>query len=216
MVNEKEIPIFIICRDRLTYLQRLIEALKQRNYNNLILIDNASTYPPLLEYYKTLPYKIIYNDRNFGHTVIANTQIVNPYLSDYYAYTDCDVVPDASCPDNFLEHFRNLLEKHRQIVKVGFGLRIDNLPDHYEAKQAVLSWESQFWKHEIEPGVFSAPIDTTFALVRPGNKVTWAMALRTAAPFIARHEPWYADSANLPEDILYYRAHGDSGIGQWK
>ena len=35
---------------------------------------------------------------------------------------------------------------------------------HYKLKEKVIEWESVFWKEEIEPNIFKALIDTTFAV----------------------------------------------------
>ena len=35
--------------------------------------------------------------------------------------------------------------------KAGFGLRIDDLPDHYRLKQEVIVWESRFWRRIVAP-----------------------------------------------------------------
>lgn len=219
MVNDKLIPILIICRDRLECLKKLIAALEERGCKNIILIDNASTYTPLLEYYKTLPHKVVRNRENYGHTVITREDIIGPYKNSWYAYTDPDVIPIAECPADFITRFRELLERHPQVNKVGFGLKIDDLPNHYRYKPNVVEWETQFWSNQIEPGVYGAPIDTTFCLVRPGTvpyytdggKVICSVgALRTGSPYIARHYAWYTDSNNIPEDEKYYRAYATS------
>ena len=48
----RKIPIIINNFNRLTYLKDLIFFLEKNGYVNIVVIDNASTYPPLLEYYK--------------------------------------------------------------------------------------------------------------------------------------------------------------------
>jgi hypothetical protein len=40
-------------------------------------------------------------------------------------------------------------------------------------------------------------------------------ALRTGFPYVARHLPWYADSAHLGDEDRYYRAHADPTISNW-
>ena len=50
--DAKQIPIVINNFNRLGYLKRLIASLESRGYKNIHIIDNNSTYPPLLEYYE--------------------------------------------------------------------------------------------------------------------------------------------------------------------
>ena len=50
----RDIPIFINARDRLGVMKKLIDWLLNAGYRNLIILDNNSTYPPLLEYYSAL------------------------------------------------------------------------------------------------------------------------------------------------------------------
>ena len=66
-----------------------------------------------------------------------------------------------------LAFFRRLLDRYSDHAKVGFGLKIADLPKHYRFSRDVRNWEGQFWAREVEPGVYDAPIDTTFALHRP-------------------------------------------------
>ena len=63
------IPIFIISYNRLSYVEQMICWLEKSGYTNIHVIDNASTYPPLLEYYKTLTYKVHFMKENYGHMV---------------------------------------------------------------------------------------------------------------------------------------------------
>ena len=43
-------PIFVIVRDLLSPLQQLLDWLERAGHDRIILVDNASTYPPMLEY----------------------------------------------------------------------------------------------------------------------------------------------------------------------
>ena len=70
-------------------------------------------------------------------------------------------------PDDFIEKFILLLQKYPKALKAGFSICIDDLPDHYKLKEKVIEWESVFWKEEIEPNIFKALIDTTFAVYKP-------------------------------------------------
>jgi hypothetical protein len=116
------------------------------------------------------------------------------------------VVPADECPLDALTYFEELLQQYPTISKVGFGLRLDDLPDHYAHKESVLTWEQQFWRRPLRPGVYFAPIDTTFALYRPGSGFVIDSAVRTGPPYIARHDTWYLDLANPSDEEKYYRA----------
>ncbi len=207
----KEIPIIINNYNRLSMLSKLIDSLTVRGYHNIHIIDNASTYPPLLEWYESCPYKVFRLDENVGHLAFWETGIYKQFWGQYIAYTDSDMEIIPECPDDFIERFVSLLDKYPYVLKVGFSIAIDDLPDCFDKKDAVQDWESQFWKREIEPEVYIAPIDTTFAVYKPyfkGEIVYFkSKYLRTGYPYTIRHLPWYKDSANLDEEELYYLSH---------
>lgn len=208
--DPKRIPIIINNYNRLTFPRMLIEALENRGYSNIYIIDNASTYPPLLEYYKTTPYKVFRLEKNVGYLSLWKSGIYKQFRNRYFVYTDPDVIPVDECPHDFMEHFLDLLKRYPRALKVGFSLKTDDLPDHFRLKEDVIKWESQFWKNEMEPGVYRVPVDTTFALYRPNAlhqdmKIVPKMyQLRTGAPYTARHMPWYVDSDNLSDEERYY------------
>ena len=206
----KKIPIIINNRNRLTFLSSLIDNLEKRGYENIYIIDNDSSYPPLLEYYKKINHKIFFLKENIGYLALWQTDLYKKFIRDYYVYTDPDVIPIDECPDDFLDFFRKCLQKHKFAKKVGFSLKIDDLPDHYKNKDSVISWESQFFKNKTDDGLYRAHIDTTFALYRPwakGGSNDSHITYRTAYPFEARHMPWYVNSKELPEEELYYIEH---------
>jgi hypothetical protein len=213
----KSIPIIINNRNRYTYLVRLITWLEKNGYNNIHIIDNASTYEPLLSFYKNSSYNVFYLSENVGHLSLWKTGIIRQFEKGYYVYTDPDVVPVEDCPHDFMEYFYMTLQRYSHIEKVGFGLKIDDLPEHYKDREKVIEWESFFWKKEIEPNVYDAAIDTTFALYKPyTNGFNYVQnALRTGGNYQLHHLPWYEDSDNpLPED-LFYRKNIRKGASHW-
>ena len=200
-----QVPILINNFNRLAYLEQLIAWLERAGYRKIYIIDNNSDYPPLVEYYRQSPHTVFRLNRNQGHFSIWETIIFSRFSRDYYVYTDPDIVPDETCPSDIMSYFKSLLEAYPWAKKVGFGLRIDDLPDHYALKQQVIQWETQFWQRPVQQDVFDALIDTTFALYRPGAKGgADGPAIRTAGKYIARHMPWYENSQALDDETLYY------------
>lgn len=204
-MNANEIPIFINSCNRLTCLKALVTYLHNTVTNPIIIIDNASTYEPLLEYYKTLSHEIIMLEHNLGHQALWLSKTIRRFHGQYYVLTDPDVVPIEECPADFMQHFLNIMNTHQEYKKVGFGLKIDDIPDHYPQKQAVLDWEKQYWKTKVANVGYRAPIDTTFALHHPTLMTAWNWSVRTDFPYLARHTTWYLDPKNLPDDEEFYR-----------
>lgn len=201
----KSIPIVINNFNRVSFLKKQIEDLKNRGYNNVYVIDNSSTYKPLLDYLKSEKIKVFYLDDNVGFLSIWKTIIYEYFKDGYYVYTDSDVIPAAECPDDFIDHFRKLLDKYPEVDKVGFALKINDIPDEFSLKEQVQQHEKQFWEKEVEKDVYEAMIDTTFALYRPKKKGGyWLRSLRTGGNFIALHLPWYSNSKNLSAEDKYY------------
>jgi hypothetical protein len=215
--DSKKIPIIINNRNRITFLLELIEALKKRGYFNIYIIDNNSSYPPLLEYYKTCPYPIFRLDKNVGYMALWKTDIYKFFIKDYYVYTDSDVVPIEECPDDFMEFFIQTLKMNINAEKVGFSLKIDDLPNSFLEKEKVIEWEKKYYEIKAGDMLYEATIDTTFALYRPFMKkeVTHIhLSYRTAFPYSARHLPWYIDSLNLSEEEKYYKQNA-STLTHW-
>jgi hypothetical protein len=210
------VPIVIIVRDRLEPLQQLVNWLERAGLHDVVLVDNASTYPPLVAWLDECSYRVVRLPHNLGHRAPWIAGVIAEVGYDrHFVVTDPDVVPDDACPLDALDHFRTLLDAHPDIDKVGFGLRIDDLPAHYALADEVRRWEARYWTDEIAPGVYRAAIDTTFALYRPGRWHRLDAALRTGPPYVARHIPWYANTASPTDEERYYHDHLDPSVNTW-
>jgi hypothetical protein len=203
--NPQLTPIVINNFNRLTYLRETVESLRTRGYENLYVIDNASTYAPLLDYYDESGLNVFRLSQNVGYLALWRTPVFKEFINNFYVYTDSDVVPEESCPADIIAHLKRVLDRFPDARKAGLGLRIEDLPEHYALREQVIAHEAQFWKQPIAEGLFSAPIDTTFALYRRGVVGGWWLpAIRTDAPYLARHLPWYADSDNPTDEERQY------------
>ncbi len=209
-------PIIIIVRDRLEPLRLLLEWLDRAGHDEVYLLDNASTYPPLIDALATSPHTVVPAGGNLGHRSPWTSGLVAKVGADRaYVITDPDVVPDENCPLDAVVKFAELLDRYPEVDRVGFGLKIDDLPEEYRHRDEVVTWEAQFWIDEAEPGVYRADIDTTFALYRPGPRRPGAHGLRTGTPYVARHLPWYEDSEKPSEEQRYYLDHLDPTVNTW-
>ena len=213
----EQYPVFIPVRDRVTPLRQLVDWLERAGQEQIWLIDNASTYEPLLDYLAGTPHHVVRLEHNLGHRSpwLSGTVQRHAHLR-WFVVSDPDVVPDDDCPLDALDHLRSVLERQHAFHKAGLGLRIDDLPAHYPLAADVRAWEAPFWTDEIEPGVYRANVDTTFAMYKPlEGRHRDDHALRTGAPYVARHLPWYADPAALSDEERYYRDHADRTMSNW-
>lgn len=203
--NYKEIPIIINNFNRLEYLKQMLDWLEKAGYKKIYIIDNSSTYPPLLEFYRKTKYTVFKLDKNVGHLALWKTHIFLYFQNTYYVYSDPDILPVQECPIDVVKYFRTILNKFPHKQKVGFGLKIDDLPDYYKLREKVVAWEKQYWQKEIEKDVYDAKVDTTFALYKPNVKGGHLLpSLRTGGKYIARHLPWYIDSDNITKEEQFY------------
>lgn len=186
----------------------------------MVILDNNSTYPPLLEYYNRCKFKVIRTGGNYGHLALWKSGVYNRYKWNYFVYTDSDVLPVSECPRDFIEYFKTFLDGQPQLDKIGFGIKIDDLPDTFLLKKKVYDYELRYWTKEVQPNVYDAPVDTTFALYKPfsdlkfGHAHTLA-AMRIGFPYLIRHLPWYVDSQNLSDEEVYFleTCNNSSSIG---
>ena len=207
------IPIFINARDRIGVMKQQIDWLLDAGYTNIIILDNNSTYPPLLEYYKSLQsdkrIRGILMNQNLGFKSIWKSGIIELLdIKTPYVYTDPDVVPIDSCPKNVVQLLLKILKKSPLIKKVGLGLVYDDITFYDKAKHQ--ENEKHYYDYtDIGKNLYYVQVDTTFALYINCRHYNLRFSMRTLGDMMARHLPWYFDYDNLPEDEQYYLDHAD-------
>ncbi|MBR1697738.1 MAG: hypothetical protein IJ712_05875, partial [Anaerovibrio sp.] len=209
-----DIPIFINNFNRLGCLQKLVDWLLQAGYRCIFILDNDSSYGPLLQYYDQLEkkdnsVKVLRLGQNMGYKALWDSGILEKLnIETPYVYTDSDVVPSEQCPKDVLLHLLNILRKYSFLKKVGLGLVTEDIT--FFDSNKIKENEKRFYIHEMEENLYFGAVDTTFALYRNYRHYNIYVSARTTGKYMARHLPWYYDYQNLPEDEIYYAEHANA------
>lgn len=229
-----QIPIFIICWNQYTYVKSMVEQLQKYDINTKIyIIDNKSTYKPLISYLKTIDgkngVKVLYQSKNYGHKVYERPEILE-MAGDKYIITDPDLTLNPNMPKNFLEVMAELSEKYKT-NKIGLALDLKNDIDltkrlNSPTGQTIVENEIQYWQNKQDDPtyeLYNAPIDTTFVLINTKYPMPGSMnnSIRIAGNFTAVHRPWTLSNKNqVPvEEMEYYLNHKDNistTLNRWK
>ena len=182
----------------------MVEHLLDLNKNQeIIILDNNSTYDPLIKWYKEVEDKIdIRYLKNEGHLAVWSTGIYKE-LGDYFIYTDSDLELNPNMPDSYQIFMYNLMQKY-EINKIALGIKINDLPDHYRYKNQVIRNEGRWWLEEVELDIYKADTDTTFSLMRNIGDNMYKSLRIAKNDFICKHVPFYIDLENLDEEEKYY------------
>lgn len=217
-IIDKSIPVIIINYNRCQTLMQMVDWLLQLDDEvSIIILDNASTYPPLLKYYDSLDLPNVqvkrFQKNHKLDRMIAISQTMQQY--DYYIVTDADLAPYPTTKKDILSRMKAMLEKHKDINHIGASLSIEDIPDHYPLKEAVQKWEGQFWTHPREENVYEALIDTTFGMYR-GDSYLMELypALRLGKDYSLKHVDWYVDPSNLSHENLF-NINSATNVSTW-
>jgi len=205
------IPLVINNRNRLTTLKAMINWFSDLK---IIILDNDSTYPPLLEYYKEIDAEVVFMGKNYGHTVLYQWKGHLNFPERYFLYSDSDVVPREDCPKDLVEYLLNAKKTYPGARKIGVALEINDLPET-ELRNEIISWESKFWKQKYDD-FFIADVDTTLAIYDNTTCHSHGISnsLRTNYPYVARHLPWYTKV--LSYEDRYYIKNADAKLPNGK
>lgn len=206
------IPIILNNFNRLSTTKKLADDLSKLGYTDIHILDNNSTYPPLLEWYNNCPYKVELMGKNHGQLAVYNSDYINKF-SGWIAYSDSDIELNPNCPREFVSELTRKADKYNK-VKAGLALRIDDLP-RTRYGIYVQREEQKFWTKEIEPDTYDADVDTTFSVIKVGQPFQY-QAIRLAGNLTARHIPWYLDYENLNSEELYIIEKADSQFSTTK
>jgi hypothetical protein len=220
MIDWHDIPIFLTSYNNLNRgLTQLIDWLRRAGMTQIAIIDNSSTWPPLLDFFDSpamTGIQLVRAGANLGPDAFWRLDL-HLLQSGPFIVSDPDCVPDEDCP---LDLVRKMLEVSEQYApaKVGPALRIDDLPACFAKRDHMRHCESSYWLNKLPEGdCWSAPIDTTAAIYQP-SWGKWPLAaeggvqhVRLDFPYVMRHLPWYENSADLSPEARYYMAHVEHG-----
>lgn len=202
--------IFLNVRDRVSELRRLVAWLECAGHDQITLLDNASTYEPLLDYLKASPHEVVWLGENLGSQALWRADMVPD--AEPFVYSDPDILPTDDCPLDLVDHLAEVQQRHN-VDKAGVGFYLDDVP----GSMVSLDWERILMADDkqIAPGVFASPVDTTFAVYRAGAPSNHN-AVRTGAPYLARHASWYSVQPDEEERYYLERAIVGPAGSSWK
>jgi FkbM family methyltransferase len=220
MQLQGEIPIYIPCFNNLTYVENMVNQLRALGCHKLIILNNQSTFPPLVEYLEALKSTatVIDLDCNQGPRHLLESSLAFSMLPNYFCLTDPDLQLNPELPKDFLVKLVQLTEELK-VGKAGFSLDISDSSEMRQEKFTIAGqsyhiwdWEQQFWQQPIqsstqESPVYQAAIDTTFALYNKKyfDPNSLFNAVRVAGNFTCKHLPWYQNNHLPPQEEAFYR-----------
>ena len=218
------VPIVIPTFNTVSYLKFMIDQLEDRGWTNIIVADNNSTYPPMIEYLNSLAdrHNVVLMGDNFGPRIFTENKKICSSMPKYFIVTDPDLILNEDMPLTAINKMRRMLDTYN-VSKVGLAIDIDSPEERdrfFDARQIDI-WERRYWikKIDIYPEVddlYAAPIDTTFCLYNrdkflseidqvPGRMTCNTSALRVAGRFTCRHMGWWKDQPLTEEEHEFYK-----------
>ena len=216
-------PVFIISYNWLTYLKNIIKDILRMGGTPVIL-DNASTYPPLLDYLKELEkdYLVYRSPHNLGpYGLLRNFNLVGTFykektkeeLPDPLVLTDPDLDLSAIPDDGLDKLFEAYIsDKSGKYIKYGFSIEYRDIKG--DSWRNIQSIQEQTRLQRIPDKLgdilgYNSSIDTTFNLYAwkraGGIRVCFGPAFRLKEPYTCRHLPYYWNANALKsEEIAYY------------
>lgn len=215
--SDTDIPIFVISYNNYTFVKSIVTQLL--NYSkNIFIVDNASTYGPLVQYLKTNPdnVNIIHMEKNYGYRVLYEPRMSH-ILGQKYILTDPDLFLNPNMPQNFIDILDKLSVKYN-VCRIGLALnmtRNDIRDDIKFGGKTIQEVQSEFWKkriHDDDYELYEAFTDTTFSFINRNNDYKEYAGLRIAGDFTCIHKPFHIgwESELLDGELDAYKSNNNS------
>ena len=199
-------------------MRKLVTWLLENPYvGQITVLDQQSTYPPLLNYYKEIKDEVavMHLPPNPHLCWVFWALHMEDQQKGPYIVTDGDYVPASCCPIDLIPKMADLLDRYYDLNfwKVGPGLRLDNLPTRTPWYNDVRAGEAKYWEYRLTPECFSSAIDTSFAIYKKGfGDQAVGHAIRMDMPYVFEHWPWYVWPSD--EEDRYYILHDNYTRGR--
>lgn len=205
-----KIPVIINNRNLLTWPKAMLNKIKTfENVGEIYIVDNESTYEPLLEWYESKPCHII-KVNNMGHTAPWACGLVNQ-LDCPYVVTDPDLGID-NLPSNTLVKLNEKLTSNSSLGKIGIKLDWECITKESPYYNHLQSFDKNRWeKSKIKDEIYiDVHIDTTFALYNVKNYFVGGGSL--SHPYTAKHYPWEftTEQRNDNKEFSFYIKNASS------
>jgi hypothetical protein len=209
------IPVIINNRDLLTWTKNMLDKIKTLDgVGDIFIIDNASTYQPLLDWYETNPCEVIRVD-NLGHTAPWLCGLVDK-IGAPYVVTDSDLgINDL--PINTLEFLLNALNQQPDLGKVGLKLDWESIKPESPYYNHLQTYDRTRWENSnVVNGVYTdVHIDTTFALYNRNDYFVGGGSV--IQPYVAKHYPWDFTEEERSNDVEFsYYINNASNSSSYK
>jgi hypothetical protein len=222
-IPDGEIPILVPVFNLCTYANNMVHQLISRGVTSFIICDNASTYPPMIQYLDALSksQRVVRFNENLGPRIFAESLDFLDILPEYFVITDPDLILNDQLPGDFIHNMKDVINAYN-VAKVGLALDIYDKCDKFFNKDQVQVWESKYWLNKvpalpncISDPIYIAPIDTTFCLFKKskyveellsnGHGITATSALRIAGRFTCEHTGWWLNQPVPHYEMEYYK-----------
>lgn len=223
-IDSDDIPIIIPVFNTVSYLKSMLSQLEDRGWTNVIVFDNNSTYPPMLDYLNELTqnHNVVFSEENLGPRIFTENKDICSRMPKHFIVTDPDLLFNKDMPATAIDKMKRIVDMY-EVSKVGLAIDI-NTPEErnrfFNANQ-VDNWERGYWRRKIErypekDDLYAAPIDTTFSLYNrdkflseidhvPGRMTCNTSAIRIAGRFTCRHMGWWAEQPLTAEEYEFYK-----------
>lgn len=198
------IPVIINNRNLLTWPKAMVDAISNfEMVDEIIILDNGSTYQPLLDWYEQTNIRVVKID-NTGHRAPWDSGLVEKLNSEYYVVTDPDL--DLSkTPVDCIKQSVDILKKFPEHGKVGLSLMCDDIPPESPYYQHIQNYEKQrqLNSNVLDNHFLNVVVDTTFAVYNVKHYFIGGVSLINHK---AKHIPWYLthDERKNNDEFMYY------------
>jgi hypothetical protein len=199
-----KIPVLINNRDLLDSVRKQVEFFLTISNAHIMLADNASTFPPLLDWYATsCPITIHHLGGNCGPRGAQRLLAELDFDYSYFFMVDPDLDFDG-VPADFLESLKDGLDKYPSAQGAGVSLRVDDLPDTPDANRG-RETEARYHRKTLDDQFFEADCDTA-GVLRRRNWTGGYEGIRNRTA-VVRHLPWYHTDEDRPDDFRWFLRH---------
>ena len=213
------IPVYIPTFNNPTYTRHIVNQLKKLEITNLNVIDNNSTYVPMITLLEDLEksVNIIRLKENKGPHYVLRDKNFYEKLPSVFCLSDPDIEFSKSIPKNFVKDLLEISEKYK-MGKVGLALEIPELNEfvkpymYLEGKLwNMVEWEKLHWQNKIgehsdSSDIYRTNMDTTFAIYNKKyfNPEDRYPALMIAGNFTSKHLGSYKKTIIPIEEQEFY------------